>query len=128
MTSKLITFTPQTEISVAITSLLTNKITGAPVLDENGKVLGMIDDKDCLNVLVSGAYNNHPTARDTVANYMSDVLRTITVNANIIEVAEIFISTKYKRLLVMDKDGQLAGQISRRDILRAIADLNANTW
>ena len=46
MTRELITFKKDTDINVVIRSLLDNKISGAPVLDEDGSVVGLIDDKD----------------------------------------------------------------------------------
>ncbi|MEE9372868.1 MAG: CBS domain-containing protein [Saprospiraceae bacterium] len=128
MVSKLITFTPETEIKDVIESLLKNRITGAPVLNAKKEVVGLIDDKDCLNTLVGGAFYNHPISKDTVANYMSNVMKTITVNEDILDVANIFLRTPYKRLMVLDEDGKLVGQISRRDILRAIKDLKPTTW
>ena len=51
MTRDLITFKKDTDINVVIKSLLDNRISGAPVLNNNGQVVGLIDDKDCLNVL-----------------------------------------------------------------------------
>ena len=51
------------------------------------------------------------------------MMKSISVNQNILDVATVFISSPYKRLLVMDDDGKLVGQISRRDILRAIKEL-----
>lgn len=128
MTSKLITFKPETKISDVIDSMLKNRITGAPVLNAKNEVVGLIDDKDCLKVLVGSAYYNHPAGEDTVINYMTNVMKTISIHDNIVNVANIFLETKYKRLLVMDDTGKLVGQISRRDILRAIKDLNMNTW
>ena len=128
MVRKLITFKPDTEISVVIDSLLENRITGAPVLNDKNELVGLIDDKDCLNVLVSGAYYNHPVGKDTVSSYMSNVMKTISVHSNIVEVADVFVHSTYKRLLMLDDQGKLVGQISRRDVLRAIHDLNANTW
>lgn len=128
MVRNLITFKPDTEISVVINSLLENRITGAPVLNDKNDVVGLIDDKDCLKVLVGGAYYNHPVSKDTVASYMSNVMKTISVHDDIVDVANIFLQTKYKRLLVLDDDGKLVGQISRRDILRAIKEMNPNTW
>lgn len=124
MVRKLITFRPDTPISEVIHSLLENRITGAPVLNEKNEVVGLIDDKDCLNVLFGGVYHNSPVSDDTVASYMSNVMKTISIHANILEVANTFLTTPYKRLLVMDDNGKLAGQISRRDILRAIKDMN----
>ncbi|MDG2449123.1 MAG: CBS domain-containing protein [Saprospiraceae bacterium] len=128
MVRKLITFTPETEISEVIASLLKNRITGAPVLNEKKEVVGLIDDKDCLNTLVGGAMYNHPVSKETVANYMSNVMKTITVNEDILDVANIFLRTPYKRLLVLDDGGKLVGQISRRDILRAIKEMKTSTW
>ena len=108
--------------------MLENRITGAPVLNDKNEVVGLIDDKDCLNVLVGSAYYNHPVGNDTVASYMSNEMKTISVHDDIVDVANIFLQTKFKRLLVKDDNGKLVGQISRRDILQAIKDLNMNTW
>ena len=126
--SKLITFTPETEIKEVIISLLANRITGAPVLRDNGEVIGLIDDKDCLKVLHGAAYYNEPSSKGIVKQYMSNVMRTVNADVDIVEVADIFLHSPYKRLMVLDDDGKLLGQISRRDILRAIKDLKPSTW
>lgn len=118
---KLITFHPDTEIAVVVETLLQHEITGAPVVDANGALLGLIDDKDCLKVLIDAAYYNN-LQRMTVANYTTDVLKTISDRANVVEAANAFSRTIYKRLLVLDDSGNLVGQISRQDILRAIRD------
>lgn len=123
MTRKLITFHLDTPIMEVVNTLLDNKITGAPVLNEQRDVVGLIDDKDCLKVLFDGAYHNLPIENRTVANYMSNVMRTVSHTSDIYEVANIFLTTVYKRLLVVDEKGKLLGQISRRDVLRAIHDM-----
>ena len=107
-----------------VDTLLKNKITGAPVLDDQKNVVGLIDDKDCLKVLFGGAYHNQPVENNDVAHYMSNVMRTVSVHADIYEAAFIFLNSVYKRLLVVDDGGKLVGQISRRDILRAIHDFD----
>ncbi len=124
MTRDLITFKKDTDINLVIKSLLDNRISGAPVLDDNGQVVGLIDDKDCLQVLFGNVYNRLPTAKDTVSNYMSNVMKSIDENQSILDVASVFISSPFKRLLVLDKNNKLIGQISRRDILRAIKELS----
>lgn len=126
--NKLITFAADTQISEVVETLLSKRITGAPVLNNRGEVVGLIDDKDCLNMLVTSAYYNQPATGDTVSHFMSNVMKSISEDTDIVAAANIFLTTPYKRLLVMDKNGKLAGQISRRDILRAIKDINTNTW
>lgn len=123
MVKNLITFKPDTPIKDVVNTLLEHKITGAPVLNDQGEVVGLIDDKDCLNIMVGGVYYDEPSGGQTVAAYMSNVMKSIPPETNIIEVAHIFLTTPYKRLLVMDKNGKLLGQISRQDVLRAIRDL-----
>jgi len=125
--ARLITFQPNTEIVKAVDVLLENRIAGAPVLNDKMELVGLIDDKDCLKVLFDIAYHNQPVLTSTVADYMTNVMKTIAISANIMEVADTFLHTKYKRLLVVDDKGKLQGQISRRDILRAIHDFNART-
>lgn len=122
MAHDLITFKKDTDINVVVKTLLDNRISGAPVLDDDGQVVGLIDDKDCLNLLAGNVYNRLPTAGNTVASYMSNVMRSINVNQNIVDVALIFVSSPFKRLLVMDDNHKLVGQVSRRDILRAIQE------
>ncbi|SVD16951.1 uncharacterized protein METZ01_LOCUS369805, partial [marine metagenome] len=47
MTKKLVTFRPETNVLEAIDILLKNKISGAPVLDENGNIIGVLSEIDC---------------------------------------------------------------------------------
>lgn len=119
---KLITFRPDTDIMEVVETLLKYHITGAPVLDEKGALVGLIDDKDCLKVLIDTAYHNQQIGDTSIARYMTNVMKSISHKATIVEVADQFLNTKYKRLLVLDDDKRLVGQISRQDILSAIRD------
>lgn len=121
----LITFHPDTEVGEVVEKLLEHRITGAPVLSEKGDLVGLIDDKDCLKILFDVAYHNQPVKNTSVSHYMSNVMRTVSPETNILDIADTFLNTIYKRLLVVNEDGKLLGQISRRDILRAIRDFNS---
>ena len=123
MATQLITFTPETNVLVALGVLLKKRITGAPVVDEQNQLVGLIDDKDCLEVLEDRVYHNKPGHQGKVRDYMTNVMKTIPANTDILEVAQIFLKTRYKRLVVVDEKGKLAGQISRRDVLRAIEEM-----
>lgn len=128
MTKDLITFKPETPISEVIQKLLDNRISGAAVLDDSGMICGVIDDKDCLNTLIDSAYYNQPISKDKVENYMTNVYKRINVGSDIVDVANMFIRSNFKRLLVVDDDGRLKGSISRRDVLRAIRDMESTAW
>lgn len=122
--SKLITFQPDMDIMEVIDTLLEHEITGGPVLNSKGDLVGLIDDKDCLKVLFDMVYHNQRVKHTTVSHYMSHDMKTISDEANVLDVADAFLNTKFKRLLVVDSKGRLKGQISRQDILSAIHDFN----
>ncbi len=128
MAKDLITFTADAEITEVIDTLLKHRISGAPVLNEKEEIIGVIDDKDCLHTLVDSVYHNVPIRKRHVKSYMTDVYKTINIEADIVDAASVFLKSKYKRLLVVDDKGKLKGQISRRDILRAIKEVNRTNW
>jgi len=61
MTKKLIIFHPEMDIQAANKSLLQNKISGAPVVDGKGKLVGILSEKDVIHLLVDSHYNQVPT-------------------------------------------------------------------
>ena len=122
-----ITLTPDQPINDAISVLLDNKVTGAPVLDKNRKIVGMITEKDCLRVLIDSAYHNMPFSDKKVSVYMSPVVKTVTTEHDLLDVANEFLTTNYRKFPVVYRE-TLVGQISRRDVLRAIAEMNNTTW
>lgn len=128
MAKNLISFTRDTEINEVIDTLLSKRISGAPVLNENKEIIGMIDDKDCLHVLVDSVYHNLPIRKRIVDTYMTDVYKTVSIDADIVDVANEFLNSKFKRFLVVNHNGKLMGQISRRDILKAIQSVNRTNW
>lgn len=117
MTASLVTFGTQTDIMVAIRKLVENGISGAPVLDDTGHLIGMLSEKDCLKAALNAAY--HCEFGGKVADYMSRKVITVDADASIIEVAEMFVSSPFKRYPVI-RDQNIVGQISRSDVLRAI--------
>ena len=123
-----ITFSARTELTEVIDTLLAKHISGAAVLNDNNEIVGVIDDKDCLRTLVDSVYHNVPIRKKQVKSYMTDIYKTINIDADIVDAANIFLASNYKRLLVVDENERLMGQISRRDILRAIKVVNRTNW
>jgi len=123
MATKLITFSPETLIGSAIQSFLENKISGAPVVDEKGNLVGMLSEKDCLWTLLESSYYNNLSGY--VKDYMSTELTTINLYDSLSEVAQKFLDLRFRRFPVL-KNGKLVGQISRRDVLKAVSNLIKN--
>tara|TARA_B100001123_G_C15310910_1_gene1024308 strand:- start:2373 stop:2786 length:414 start_codon:yes stop_codon:yes gene_type:complete len=123
MATKLITFSPETLIGSAIQSFLENKISGAPVVDEKGNLVGMLSEKDCLWTLLESSYYNNLSGY--VKDYMSTDLTTINLYDSLSEVAQKFLDLRFRRFPVL-QNGKLVGQISRRDVLKAVSNLNKN--
>ncbi len=117
MSKDLVTVTPGTDIHRAIRVLLEKRISGAPVVDERGDLVGILSKKDCLKVAFSASY--HKELGGPVSEYMSRDVQIIEAGTDIVEVAEMFVKGPYRRFPVMD-NGRLVGQISRHDILKAI--------
>lgn len=120
MSTKLVTFTPDLEIHRAIKVLLKRRISGAPVLDAEGRLVGIISKKDCLKVAFSASYHKDWGGR--VLEYMSRDVETVEAETDIVEVAQRFLKGPYRRFPVM-AGNRLVGQISRHDVLKALEDL-----
>jgi predicted transcriptional regulator len=123
MATKLVTFQPEMDIHRAVETLLKRKISGAPVLNKNRELIGMLSEVDCLRILLEGPYNEQPAKMGTVADYMSTSVKVISADRTILDAAYEFVHSGYKRLPIIDHKNQLVGQISRVDVLKAIHKL-----
>ena len=131
MTTDLITLEKDMNVYYAIGILLNNNISGAPVVDENKKLIGILSEKDCLEVFAESSQSDIalPSAislgRGTVEQFMTKSISTIKADDDLYSVVDIFLKNNFRRLPVLDDD-ELVGQISRRDILKAIKDITNN--
>ncbi len=119
MATDLITFKPQDDIREAIKTILKYKISGAPVVDKGGQLVGMLSESDCIKTIIGGSYNNQPDSKGSVSDYMTRNVTTISVDTSIMDLAFKFTTTAFRRFPVISK-GRLVGQISRSDVLKAI--------
>lgn len=117
MAANPLTVTPDMPILKAIHLLIEHRVTGAPVVDLRGNVIGMLSESDCLPVAIQSSY--HEELGGSVSEYMSHGVRTVDADDSIVELAEEFLKTKLRRFPVLERQ-RLVGQISRRDVLRAL--------
>ena len=112
MTTKIVPVAPEATVEEAIRTLVGHRISGAPVLDAEGNLLGVISEFQLLEV----AYDPNIKEAKVVDLMTKDVL-TVGPNALLTTVANLFVSQRIRRVPVVE-NGRLIGIVSRRDILR----------
>jgi len=120
MITKLVKLKPGMDVFEGVRLLLKNRISGAPVVDADGSYLGVFSEKCSMHVLLDAAYENLPT--NEVKAFMDTDAQTIKPDTQLLSIAQLFLLSSYRRLPVVDEDGKLLGQVSRRDVLKAAMD------
>ncbi len=121
MTRRVVTFTPETDVYEAMNVLSSRGFSGASVVDEQGILVGVLSEKDCLRVVTSEVFEGLPEGR--VGDFMSRDLVTVSPSTSLFDIVGLFLNRHFRRLPVIGKDGRLVGQISRRDVLRTIESM-----
>ena len=127
MTKKLLTFSPDQSILEVMESFAKHHISGGPVMDDNGFLVGIISEADCMKQISESRYFNQPILDKSVERFMTKNVETIPHDMSIFDAAGIFDRHNRRRLPVM-KDGLLVGQISRKDIVIAALKLSGENW
>jgi CBS domain-containing protein len=124
-----------TGLDEAARLLTENRISGLPVVDDSGRVVGVISEadmicmaresghsfRDVLKHLLGEPLHEH-RAGNKVEDIMSSPAITTTPEADIKEAARVMTEKRIKRLPVVDGEGRLVGIISRADIVRAMGE------
>ena len=117
MTKTLVTFKPDMAVLDAVHLLVKHRIAGAPVVDDAGNLIGMLSELDCMKVALQAGY--HGEFGGPVSDYMSKGVMTVNAQMSIVDLAQEFSNKGFRRFPVTDRN-RLVGQISRRDVLRAL--------
>jgi CBS domain-containing protein len=116
MSRQPVTFSPTLEINHAVARLLACHISGAPVVDAAGQLVGIITAKDCFKAALNASY--YQGWGGVVADYMSPSVQTMDIGLDIVSAAERFLASPFRRFPVLE-DGVLVGIVTRLDLLRA---------
>ncbi len=127
MTTNLIVFSPDQSVLEVINTLIKQKISGGPVVNENNELVGIISEGDCIKQISESRYYNQPMGNTKVEKHMIKDVETIDGNMNIFDAAEKFLKSKRRRFPIVE-DGKLIGQISQKDILKAALELKGHSW
>jgi CBS domain-containing protein len=120
MAERLVTVRPATDIHEAIKLLISEHVSGMPVIDEKASLVGFLSERDCFKVTFRCYYYQDRGGR--VSDYMVRTVVTVNANTDIVTVAEMFLKGAYRRFPVVSGD-RVVGVISRREALKALLEL-----
>ena len=127
MSRNLIVFKPNETIHEVMSKFIKYRISGGPVVNEKGDLIGVISEADCMKEVSESRYFNLPILDKSVSKFMTKKVDTIEASKTIFEAASDFFKTSRRRFPVLDKE-KLVGQISRKDIVIATLNMKSNTW
>jgi CBS domain-containing protein len=111
------------DMGEAIRLIIDNKISGLCVIDNEGRLVGILSELDCLRAMLSASYNEGGIGM--VKSYMaSDNLVVANPHEDITDVAQDMLRKNKRRRPVVE-DGKLVGQITCRQLLAAVKDFTA---
>jgi CBS domain-containing protein len=123
MNTSVITISPQEDVYEAMRMMALNNVTGLPVVDEDGTLVGIITEKDIL-VLLYNSLEEADLSRavGTVGQFMTRHVISFGPADNLVDIAECLSTNHFRRVPILE-NGKLVGIISRRDVIRYIRDL-----
>ena len=101
------TLSPETDIHTAMETLLKKKLSGAPVVDDDKRVVGILSEKDCLKIVMASAFERLPEGK--VRDYMTTDVVTVTPRSTIYDIVDHFLKTPFRRLPVVEEGAKLVG-------------------
>lgn len=120
MSTTFFTLPPDMDVFEAIDLLAKKKVNGAPVVDADYNLVGILTEKDCIRLLSRATYGT--TISGTVREFMSEVKLAVDADMDLFSVAQHFLQSNFPALPVMEQ-GRLVGRITRQGMLRGILQL-----
>lgn len=117
MTKEVFTVGPEATLAETINKLIENKISGMPVIDDNGKMVGIISEKDILNFAFCGYLHN-----TKVQQAMTKDVIHFTPDTDIEKIALAIAEKHFRRVPIIEND-KVVGIVSRRDIIYNVLKL-----
>ncbi len=114
MTEDVVTIHPECPVQEAVEILVSEQISGLPVTDDQGKLVGIVTEFALLAI----AYDPQVLS-DSVSQHMTTEIVSVDVHQSVSHVADLCLLHRVRRVPVL-KDGRLVGLISRRDVLQAL--------
>ncbi|CAM3538177.1 CBS domain-containing protein [Parendozoicomonas haliclonae] len=120
MTRAVVTVKPDMDIVEGLRILLRNDITAVPVLDNDGKLVGILSETDCLAGTLSGSYYSQES--NVVSEFMARNVVTASPSDSIIDIYEKCMAKNAQRVPVLDETGKIEGMLSPKDLMAAVLE------
>ena len=118
MTTGVVTVRPDTPHQTVAAMLRQHRVSGFPVADDDGKVVGVVTETDLVALVAGRRHRRHRAAEQaTAGDLMSHPAVTVGPDDPVKTAARLMRKQRLQRLPVVDRDGRLAGIVSRSDVL-----------
>jgi len=138
MKKEVVSVKPEDNVMDALRFLFKMRISGLPVINAQGKLVGVFTEKDVLSHILPsyiekvGRFIYEDNPKSTKKKFMeldkvkvSQLMRRDVITTNedtgLCEVARIMLTQKARRLPVVDKSGKVVGIVAREDVVKAYA-------
>ena len=129
MSSPPVTIAADTPLQVALNLMHEHRFRRLPVVDEKGRLVGIVSERDLLYAspppatLLSGLELNHFLTERRVDEIMTRNVLTATPDTFVEDAARLMVDNKVGGLPVVDADNQVVGVITETDVFRAFIEL-----
>jgi CBS domain-containing protein len=117
MTKNPFVLKPDTDVFEAIRQFIERKITGVPVVDESGQLVGLFSELDCMKAVATASYFEEMPGK--IGDLMTTEFQRVSPTISIVELAELFSQAALRQFPVVEGE-KLVGIISRVDVLKAL--------
>jgi CBS-domain-containing membrane protein len=118
MTRRVFTCRPEDDLATSARIMWDNDIGCVPVVDGEGRVIGMITDRDiCMSAYMKG----QPLAQIQVGDAMSQPVHSCAPDHSVVEAETVMRARCVRRMPVIDAGGKLVGILSLNDLVREAA-------
>lgn len=120
MQTKVVTVRADDEVEKAVRSLIKHGHSGAPVVDTEGRLQGVLSEHDCVRVMAETIVEGWPSGH--VEQQMTREVETVEGATDVLAISTLFTQGRHRRLFVVEGD-RLVGLISRRDLMKALLQM-----
>jgi CBS domain-containing protein len=120
MSKEIVSIEEGATIASALKLLFQHRITGMPVVDRAGRMIGVYSEFDVIRQLGGHLHDRESLKHELYEapiEFTSDP-HCISEDTSLSVIVKNFMDNKYRRLPVVDESGKLAGIITRRDLMR----------